>query len=139
VDRIEFGASVARHRDGLARRGFALATEDIPPVGQAALWNADLQECVPRSARRVARQIARLCGDDSQVTIPWRSLADAVGVADRGGRLRAYAERGVEALVDAGWLKVETTGSKRGARTTFYLMPGERVDWWSRWVLDPAA
>lgn len=90
------------------------------------MWYADAIQCVPRSGQAVARQISRLCGDDSEVTIPWRSLADAVGVRDRAGNLRRYTERGVKTLVDAGWLEVETVGSKRGAKTTFRLMPGER-------------
>jgi hypothetical protein len=65
--------------------------------------------------------------------MPWRSLADAVGKTDRRGRLMAYTERGVRALVEAGWLRVETIGRGCGARTTFYLLPGDHLDhapWW---------
>lgn len=114
----------------LRKRGFPMAAEHVPPTGQAAYWYMDVIQCVPRSGRDVARQLARLCKDDSEVTIPWRSLADAVGVRDRGGRTIAYAQRGVQVLVEAGWLKVETVGSKRAAKTTFSLMPGERgTDW----------
>lgn len=119
---------VDRHQHALARRGFALAHEHQPPTGQAALWLDDVEQDVSPSGFRVARQLARLCGDDSTVTIPWRSLADAVGHADKAGRTRAYTERGVEVLVKAGWLSVETTGQKRGARTTFSLQPAEVSD-----------
>jgi hypothetical protein len=78
--------------------------------------------------------MARLCGDDSEVTIPWRSLSDAVGVRDRGGRAMAWTQRGVKALEDAGWLEVETVGSKRGAKTTFRLLAGDRGVEWLGWV-----
>ncbi|MFI1418438.1 hypothetical protein ACH4VX_10640 [Streptomyces sp. NPDC020731] len=110
----------------LRKRGFVLAAEATPPTGQAGRWYADAIQCVPRSGQAVARQVARLCGDDSEVTVPWRSLVDAVGVCDRAGNLRRYTERGVRTLVDAGWLEVETVGSKRGAKTTFRLLPGDR-------------
>ncbi|MFG2637005.1 hypothetical protein ACGFX8_24610 [Streptomyces sp. NPDC048362] len=78
------------------------------------------------------------------MTVPWRSLADAVGVRDSAGRVRAYAERGVQALTEAGWLEVETVGSKRGAKTTFGLLPGDRATEWLGWIdgsdwLDEAA
>ncbi|MER7934235.1 MULTISPECIES: hypothetical protein [unclassified Streptomyces] len=109
----------------LRKRGFPLAAENIPPIGQAALWYTDVIQCVPSSGRDVARQLARLCGDDSEVTVPWRSLADAVGVRDSIGRHVAYAQRGVEVLTKAGWLEVETTGRGRAAKTKFHLMPGE--------------
>ncbi|MCA2200337.1 hypothetical protein [Streptomyces sp. SMS_SU21] len=122
----QYAEAIDVRRVKLRKRGFALAAEAIPPTGQAALWYADAIQCVPRSGQAVARQIARLCGDDSKVTIPWRSLADAVGIRDRAGNLRRYAERGTRALVDAGWLEVETVGSKRGARTTFRLLSGDR-------------
>ncbi|MFF2163110.1 hypothetical protein ACFVWP_20675 [Streptomyces sp. NPDC058175] len=84
----------------------------------------------------MARQIARLCGDDSQVTIPWRSLADAVGIRDRAGNLRRYTERGVKSLKDAGWLEVETVGSKRGAKTTFRLLAGDLSSECLGWIDD---
>ncbi|MER6294922.1 hypothetical protein [Streptomyces althioticus] len=136
--------SIEDSRAKLRKRGFPLAAENVPPTGQAALWYADVIQCVPRSGRDVARQIARLCGDDSQVTVPWRSLADAVGVRDSIGRHVAYAQRGVQVLVEAGWLKVETVGRGRAAQTTFYLLPGERSVEWLGWVdsedwLDEAA
>jgi hypothetical protein len=120
----------------LRKRGFALAAETVPPTGQAGLWYADVIQCVPRSGQAVARQIARLCADDSQITIPWRSLADAVGVRDRAGNLRRYTERGVRTLVDAGWLEVETVGAKRGAKTTFRLMIGEHSMDALTWIDD---
>ncbi|MEU0071294.1 hypothetical protein ABZ027_17365 [Streptomyces sp. NPDC006332] len=120
----------------LRKRGVALAAETALPTGQAALWYADAVQCVPRSGQAVARQIARLCGDESEVTIPWRSLADAVGVRDRAGNLRRYTERGAKALSDAGWLEVETVGSKRGAKTTFRLLPGERFSECLGWIDD---
>ncbi len=75
----QYAEAIDVRRVKLRKRGFALAAEAIPPTGQAALWYADAIQCVPRSGQAVARQIARLCGDDSKVTIPWRSLADAVG------------------------------------------------------------
>ncbi|WP_406361576.1 hypothetical protein OID55_28140 [Streptomyces sp. NBC_00715] len=136
--------ALEERRAMLRKRGFPLAAENIPPTGQASLWYADVIQCVPRSGRDVARQLARLCGDDSRVTVPWRSLADAVGVRDSAGRVRAYAERGVQALTEAGWLEVETVGSKRGAKTTFGLLPGDRAAEWLGWIdgsdwLDEAA
>ncbi|MGA5880185.1 hypothetical protein ACPC3D_30890 [Streptomyces cellulosae] len=128
--------SIDTHILKLRKRGFALAAETVPPTGQAGMWYADVIQCVPRSGRDVARQIARLCGDDSQVTIPWRSLSDAVGVRDSIGREIAYTQRGVEALTKAGWLEVETTGAKRGARTSFRLMVGDVGVEWLGWIDD---
>lgn len=104
----------------------ASSAEDVPPHGQAALWHQDVIQQMPRSARLVGLQLARLCEDDSKVTIPWRSLADAVGVQDKSGRHIAFTQRGVQVLVAGGWLRVETRGKGRAASTTFYLMPGER-------------
>lgn len=128
--------SIDQHRRLLRRRGknrlptepmarFALAAEHTPPTGQAYGWYQEVIHYVPLSGMHVAKQIARLCGDDSQATIPWRSLSYAVGRVDRLGRGRAYTERGVQALVESGWLKVETVGQKRGAKTTFYLEVGD--------------
>ncbi|MFJ7089896.1 hypothetical protein ACIQWL_06465 [Streptomyces mirabilis] len=132
----EYAEAIELRRVKLRKRGFALAAETAPPTEQAALWYSDAVQCVPRSGQAVARQIARLCGDDSEVTIPWRSLADAVGVRDRAGNLRRYTERGADALVDAGWLEVETVGSKRGAKTTFRLLAGERSPECLGWIDD---
>ncbi|WP_329187810.1 hypothetical protein [Streptomyces sp. NBC_01428] len=123
-----YADEIREHRRKLRKRGFALAVEHCPPTDQAALWYGDVIHFVPRSGRDVARQIARLAGDDSQVTIPWRSLADAVGIRNRAGNLVSYTERGVQALVEAGWLTVETVGEKRGAKTTFTLQVGEFSD-----------
>jgi hypothetical protein len=129
----QYADAIDVRRVKLRKRGFALAAETVPPTGQAGRWYADVIQCVPRSGRAVARQIARLCGDDSEVTIPWRSLADAVGTRDRAGRTIAYAQRGVEILADAGWLEKETVGSKRGSKTTFRLLPGDRSVEWTDW------
>ncbi|MGW6356696.1 hypothetical protein ACWFR5_16260 [Streptomyces sp. NPDC055092] len=123
-----YASEIREHRRKLRKRGFALAAEHYPPTGQAANWYGEVILYVPRSGRDVARQIARLAGDDSQVTIPWRSLADAVGVRNRAGNLVSYTERGVQSLVEAGWLTVETVGRKRGAKTTFTLQVGEFSD-----------
>ncbi|MFB7180893.1 hypothetical protein ACFCYI_24730 [Streptomyces sp. NPDC056257] len=98
------------------------SAEMRPPKGQAYAWYRDAVQEVPLSGMLVARQLARLCGDDSEVSVPWRSLADAVGRKDEAGRTRAFTERGAQVLTEAGWLRVETTGEKRGAVTTFYLM-----------------
>lgn len=117
-------ARVARHRPLLERRGFAQSAEDSPPVGQAGLWWDHVQREIPLSARLVARQLARLCGDDSQVTVTWRALADAVGQVDKAGRLVAFTQRGVEALVEHERLRTEVVGRGPGARTTFYLLTG---------------
>ncbi|MFF7969122.1 hypothetical protein ACFZC3_27680 [Streptomyces sp. NPDC007903] len=132
----QYADAIEVRRVKLRKGGHALAAETVPPTGQAASWYGDVIQCVPRSGRDVGRQIARLCGEDSEVTIPWRSLADAVGVRDRAGRAIAYAQRGVEILVEAGWLEVETVGSKRGAKTTFRLLPGERSMEWIDWAAE---
>ncbi|GAA2321464.1 hypothetical protein OKJ48_07885 [Streptomyces kunmingensis] len=122
----QYSDAIKARRAKLRIRGGALAAETAPPGGQAALWYAESALWLPRSGQAVARQLARLCGDGAEVTIPWRSLADAVGVRDRAGNLRRYTERGVTALTDGGWLEVVTVGSKRGAKTTFRLLPGVR-------------
>ena len=46
-----------------------MPAEIIPPVGQAAFWYDDVIQHVPRSGQRVARQIARLCGSDSHLSL----------------------------------------------------------------------
>ncbi|MFF9778435.1 hypothetical protein ACF1HJ_32890 [Streptomyces sp. NPDC013978] len=129
-----YADEIAEHGRLLKKRGQPLAAENMPPVGQAYLWYQDVIQCVPLSGMLVAKQLARLAGDDSQVTIPWRSLADAVGRKNRAGNLRSYTERGVQALVESGWLSVETIGSKRGAKTTFYLQVGDFTD--RTWMHD---
>lgn len=120
-----FGVKVARKYRVLRKRGFPMANESMPPHGQAALWFNEVLGSVPRSGIYVALALARLCGDDSKVTMSYRSLSDAVGVRDSKGRLRAFSDGGVDVLVRYGFLQVETIGEKRGARTTFYLLPGE--------------
>ncbi|MET7783094.1 hypothetical protein ABZU94_38550 [Streptomyces mirabilis] len=137
---------LARHKGSIDQRGkllrrrgrhllpteplakFALAAEHFPPTGQAYGWYQEVIHYVPLSGMHVAKQIARLCGDDSQVTISWRSLADAVGRKDRLGRDIAYTQRGVQSLMEAGWLGKETVGQKRGAETTFYLQVGDHSE-----------
>lgn len=122
---------VERHRGMIRQRsrdrrflGVALAGEEIPPTGQAGLWYDDVAYQSPRSARSTARQIARLCGEDSTVTTTWRSLADSVGERDRMGREVAYVQSGAEWLRHGGWLEWEAIGSRRSASTTFQLLPG---------------
>ena len=91
---------------------------------------------LPRPEEWAARRppLARLCGEGSEVTMPWRSASrNRAGVEDRAGRTMAYTQRGVAVLCDSGWLVVETTGSKRGARTTWRLTYGER-DIWHDWT-----
>lgn len=121
-----FTHTIERHHRLLAKRGHVLAADVMPPLGQAGLWYQDSMQCVPRSGQRVARQIARLCGDDSQVCVPIRSLADAVGVRDKAGRTVSYTETGIRVLVEAGWLSVRVTGLLGAQQTTYYLEPGDR-------------
>jgi len=124
----DFRARVERHRAPLARRGQPTSHELVPPTGQAAEWYAlVLDYCPPRSGRIVGRQIARLCGVDSRVTTTWRSLADAVGIGDKLGRVRAYTERGAEVLSEYGWLDIENEPGSWG--TTFLLQIGDESPW----------
>jgi hypothetical protein len=133
VSRPVFEVRVQHRQELLAKRGHPYFAEMTFPRGQASFWYDDVIRCVPRSGRLVAKQIARLCGDDSVVAISIRSLADAVGQTDRGGRLVAFTERGIQALVESGWLRVETNGSGQNIITTYYLMPGDRdVAWFSQ-------
>lgn len=122
-DMDDFRRKVDRHHEArIARGGAVVSAEMLPPIGQAADWYWHLvQEHPPRSARLTARQLARLCGHDSRVTVPWRSLADAVGQEDAAGRKVAYVQTGVQWLVDAGWLSKDVQGRRRSARTTFSL------------------
>lgn len=130
VERPAFEERV-QHRQGLLeKRGYPHFAELTFPQGQASLWYDDVIRCVPKSGRLVAKQVARLCGNDSRVTISIRSLADAVGVPDRDGRLVAFTERGIQALVESGWLRTATSGSGQNIITTFYLLPGDvDVEW----------
>lgn len=121
-------AAVERHAALLDKRGSPMSWEGMPPVGQAGEWFWEVMWFVSApSAQNTARQIARLCGQDSEVSVPWRSLADAVGIPDKAGRTMAYVQSGVETLERYGWLEVETTGKGRGSRTTFKILPGERI------------
>lgn len=119
---------IKEHGRLLAKRGQPLAAENMPPTGQAYGWYQEVIHYVPLSGMLVAKQISRLCGDDLQVAIPWRSLANAVGRKDRLGRDIAFTQRGVQTLVEAGWLTVETIGQKRGAKTTFHLQVGDHSE-----------
>lgn len=110
-----------------------MAEEHMPPVGQAGLWYDEVIFHVSRSARDVAKQIARLCGDDSQVTTTYESLNDAVGVKNKSGNTMQYVQGGLEYLVESGWLRIETVGQKRNAVTTFYLMPGDTTSYDEKW------
>lgn len=87
------------------------------PTGQAALWYDDAIQHVNRKGQAVALHIARLCGEDSEVTISIRSLADAVGRVDRAGRHVNFTQLGIKSLVDNGYLSV-TKG--RGPRPNTY-------------------
>lgn len=124
--RALFSDRVDNRAELLARRGAPQPAEDWPPTGQAALWHTDVVQCVPRTGQLVARQLARLCAEDSQVTVSSRSLADAVGHRDGAGRQRAFTERGVQCLTESGWLDVQVTGTGQSIRTTYYLLPGDR-------------
>ncbi|QNK52490.1 hypothetical protein H7F30_13000 [Dermacoccus sp. PAMC28757] len=131
VDEKWWRECVQRHRERLVsldRNVFdaaVCAEESTGATGQARAWLEDVVWFVPQSGQRVAVQIARLCGEGSEVTVPWRSLAEAVGIADAAGRHIAYTQRGVEALVNADWLSVESSGKGRSATTTFRLLAGE--------------
>lgn len=101
----------------------ALSAECITPLkGQAAGWYEDVCRFTFGSALFVAYQIARLCGDDSEVTLPISSLADAVQRYDDAGRLENYTDVGIRTLKDHGWLETERSGR---AGTTFRLTVGE--------------
>lgn len=128
--RPSFNDLVQHHRELLRKRGFPLSVENHLPEGQAARWYSDVSGCVPPSASHVAKQLARLCREDSQVSVSIRSLADAVGRRDRLNRLSAYTERGLKALVDSGWLRTRVTGSGQNKISTFYLLSGDRRTEW---------
>src|SRR5262249_14938412 len=71
-----------RHWIAVRSRGRAVSAERIPPRGRAGVWSERVRMSTPFSGIETGRQLARLCGDDIQVTLPWRSLADAVGRRD---------------------------------------------------------
>lgn len=134
-DRLRYGgATEGMRRQLLLRgRGQAQSAEDRPPIGWAAYWftsvlmqlgltNNGRSKCVPPSGVAVAQQLARLAGDGRQVTIPQRSLADAVGRADSAGRVVAYTQRGVQALIEYGLIERTVTGKGRAGKTTYRLV-----------------
>lgn len=128
--RDDFHTRFERHYQSLAKRGHPVSAELALPVGQAANWYWELVSAgAPPSASHVARQLARLCGEDFSVILPWRSLVDAVGRCDEAGRQTAYVQRGVQALVDAGWLEVVTTGQGRAAETRWTITAGAANRW----------
>lgn len=110
---------VARHRVALRKRQAALAKTYAPltgefdlfktacsaehkmPVGQAAGWLREVP--VYRETRRVAQQIARLCGDDSEVATTFRSIADAAQLR------RDVSDDAIAELIASGWLSIEPT------------------------------
>ncbi|WP_329306953.1 hypothetical protein OG322_24955 [Streptomyces sp. NBC_01260] len=124
-----YSAEIEEHRRKLKKRKFAMAAEHTPPIGQAADWYWEARLHVPRSARDVARQLARLAGEGCEVTIPERSLADAVGTIDKAGRHIAYVQGGVKVLERSGWITKTVVGQKRGAKTTYTLEVGVRSGW----------
>ncbi len=114
---------VERHHAALKRRGGVPRSAEMDaPTGQALGWYMDVAKLAPPTGRDVARQLARLCGEDSVVTISERSLADAVGLTDSEGRARSYVESGIKALVKAEWLEVEH--GEGGQPNVYRLMPG---------------
>ncbi|MFG2570615.1 hypothetical protein ACGFR6_34985 [Streptomyces sp. NPDC048567] len=127
-----YEAEIEEHRRKLKKRGFALAAEHTPPISQAADWYWEVRLHVSRSARDVARQLARLAGEGIEVTIPERSLADAVGTIDKAGRHIAYTQGGIKVLERSGWIVKTVVGQKRGAKTTYELAVGDRSGWFYR-------
>lgn len=131
----EWQVKVSAKQEALRKRGIgrhictpARSAEMAQPVGQAASWYEDVHLNTFGNASHVAYQIARLCGHDSEVTLPLRSLADAVGRRDEDGRLRSFTDTGIRVLVERGWLE---TAPQRERGTTFRLKVGD-VDYLSR-------
>ena len=140
-DRTRYGGATEEMQKRLLLRGWGTprSAEDQAPRGWAADWftavlaalssNADWldgsiaqSKSVPPSGVAVARQLARLADGGPNVTIPDRSLRDAVGRADRSGRTTAYMESGVSALIHYGLIEKQVTGRGRGAKTTYTLI-----------------
>ncbi|GAA3817839.1 hypothetical protein [Nocardioides panacisoli] len=137
-DRMRYGGTTDGMRRDLLRRamGGPQSGEDRAPTGYAADWFTAVlggmysntqwldggSGLVPPSGVHVARQLARLAGNGDAVTIPERSLADAVGRTDAAGRHIAYTQGGIEALIRHGFLAKIVTGRGRGARTTYRLV-----------------
>ncbi|WP_431036772.1 hypothetical protein ACQYWQ_21765 [Streptomyces sp. P6-2-1] len=123
-----YADEIEERREKYRKRKAPMAQENMPPVGFSYVWYQTVVHYVPRSGMAVAKQLARLAKGEATVTISNRSLADAVGIWNKAGNLRSYTERGVEILIEAGWLKKEIAGTKRGATTTYYLKMGDFTD-----------
>lgn len=106
----------------IPNKSFVVHYDDV----QARSWLADVlgnTQPTPMGAGDcVAMTLARLVGDDSVISTPWRRLSGAVGGPDW------FTRDGVSRLVKSGWLRVETVGKGRKASTTFYLTPGTVVE-----------
>ena len=111
----EWQAGVARHREALrARGGYPVSAELRASIGQAAEWFREVP--VFREYHRVAQQIARLCGDDSEVVTTFRSVADAAQLR------RDVSDHAIVSLIDSGWLSAEPAHNREG--TWFRLCVG---------------
>ena len=129
----EWQAGVARHRVALRKRQAtltktyapptgefdlfktALSAETRAPIGQAAEWFREVP--IYGETRRVAYQIARLCGEDSEVATTFRSIADAAQLR------RCVSDDAITELTASGWLSIEPTRTG----TLFQLCVGEEV------------
>ena len=106
-----YAARAERREQG--RNPFEACSAELKlPVGQALGWFRDVP--VYHDTRAVAHQIARLCGEDSQVTTTLRSIADAAQMT------RLATDHHIQILVRSGWLKKVST--PKG--TTFLLCVG---------------
>lgn len=108
---------------------YAMAAENRNSQSWTQEWYEEAFRYVPKSGASVAKQLARLAGDDFDVTVTWKSLAEAIGKADKLGRPVAYTQRGVKTLEEAGWLSRTVTGKGRGAKTVFHLQVGDIAPW----------
>lgn len=84
------------------------------PIGDARSWWRAAAEAVPGAAR-MAHRIAVLCRDDTRTVVSYDRLAETTG------SMKYYVQACVRLLEEMGWLRAETTGKGRGARTTFTL------------------
>jgi len=121
----------------VSRGGYPVSAEDAAPIGQAAAWLTDVYSdpSIGMIHLPIARQIARLCGNDSVMASTYEKLAEAVGakVKRRG---RGYFDRmgdpvphsmsqtrdAVRRLCSRGWLHVTPGGARKP--TVFRLVPG---------------
>jgi hypothetical protein len=110
-----FELKVKHHAENLGM--VPRSAEDDMPIGQALMWLGEVYGdwSIGKAHLPVARQIARLCGDDSQVRTGYRQLSDAVGWMKMGDVRRA-----VERLCRRGWLEV-VPGEAGLSRTLFRL------------------